>query len=273
MPLAVKESFSETLYPDTECVEEQCPTVDLRDTRIRWIFLSLCTGCGAILAYTTRYFINGDAVTYFDMADAFGRGLWGDLINLHYSPGYSILLGIVIKTLGAVLPGELFAAKVLNFLCYVFALFALEVLLGQLKRDEEFSSSREFQRIPWVHFRLIAYGLFLVFSLIYVRIQVVSPDMLVFGFVLLVAAVLVSVKKSSDSYGKFLVLGLVTGLGYIFKTPFFPMTAVFLGLAGFCCASFRKAVPRVLVATVVFLMISAPLFLAISARLGRFSFG
>jgi hypothetical protein len=207
------------------------------------------------------------------MADAFGLGLWAELVNLHYSPGNAVLLGIVMKMLGLAPSSELLAAKVLNFLYYICALLALEVLLVQLETDEEFSSSNRFRRIPWVAFRSAAYGLFLVSSLLYVKIQVISPDMLVFCFTLLVAAVLVWIKKSAESYGKFVVLGLVTGFGYLCKTLFFPMTAVFVALSALYCASVRKALPRVLVATVVFLIVSAPLFMAISMRLGRLSFG
>jgi hypothetical protein len=248
-------------------------TRSLWEARIRWTFLSICTVCGAVLAYTTRHFVNGDALTYFDMADAFGRGLWAELVNLHYSPGSAVLLGIVMKVLGLAPSSEVFAAKAVNFLCYVCALLALEVLLVQIETDEEFSSSNSFQRTPWIAFRAAAYGLFLVSSLIYVRIQVISPDMLVFCFTLLVAAVLVWIKKSAESYVKFVVLGLVTGVGYLCKTLFFPMTAVFVAFSALYCASVRKALPRVLVAMVVFLIVSAPLFMAISMRLGRFSFG
>jgi hypothetical protein len=251
-----------------------CPgTCSLWDTRIRWIFLTFCAAAGAIVAYTTRYFVNGDAVAYFDMADAFGRQRWVDLLNLHYSPGYAMLLGLVNKCAGTWFPNELFAAKAVNFFCYILALLALEVLLHQIKTDDEFSPSLGRQHIGWIYFRAAAYGLFLLSSLVYIRIQVVSPDMLEFCFTLLVAAVLVWIKKSDESFTRFVLLGLVTGLGYLCKTPFFPMSVVFLVLSAFYSTSLRRALPRVLVAGIVFLIVGSLLYVPMSSRLGRLSFG
>ncbi len=243
------------------------------DTRIRWIFVTFCIAAGAIVAYTTRHFINGDAVAYFDMADAFEKQRWGDMLNLHYSPGYAILIGLMEQVFPAGSLNELFVAKVLNLFCYVFSLVALELLLHQLKTDEEFAPPNRYPHIGWLYFRAAAYGLFLVLSLVYVRIQVVSPDMLEFCFTLLVAAVLVWIKKSAEPVVKFVVLGVVTGIGYLCKAPFFPMSAVFFVLAALYGTSFRRGLTRVLVAVIVFLVIGSPLWVPTSYRLGRFSFG
>ncbi len=207
------------------------------------------------------------------MADAFGRQRWVDMLNLHYSPGYAMLLGLVASFPVYGFANELFAAKAVNFLCYLLALLALEVLLDQLKTDDEFAPSNRYQHIGWIFFRAAVYGLFLVSSLVYIRMQVVSPDMLEFCFTLIVAAVLVWIKKSGDSLVKFVVLGLVTGLGYLCKTPFFPMTIVFLVLSAFYCSSTRKALTRVLVAAIAFLIVSSSLYVPMSNRLGRLSFG
>lgn len=243
------------------------------DAGIRLTFLSFSMVCGAFVAYTTRHFVNGDAVAYFDMADAFVKRQWADVLNLHYSPGYAVLLGVVQLFSLPGSPHELFLAKAVNFLCYILALLALEALLSQMKKDEEFSDSEVRRNIGWVYFRAAAYGLFLLFALVYIRIQVVSPDMLQFCFVLSVIAVLIWIRKSSEALSKYVLLGLVTGFGYLSKTPFFPMSIVFISLSAFYCTSIRKAATRILVAAIVFLVVASPLFIPLSIRLGRLSFG
>jgi hypothetical protein len=244
-----------------------------RETRIRWIFLAFSIVSGAIAAYTTRHFVNGDALVYFDMADAIDTRRWADLINFHYSPGYAVLLGLADKLFGAGTLDELYVAKVVNFVCFLITLLALEILLARLKVDEDFGSSTRYRHLDWLYFRAAAYGVFLVCALVYVRIQVVSPDMLEFCFALLALASLVWIKKSGDSYAKFVVLGVVAGIGYIFKTPFFLMSMVFLGLSACYATSVSRAVTRVLTAAIVFLTIGASVWLPMSDRLGRFSFG
>lgn len=274
MSVALDRDLSSGLFPENiGGFVDQSRTFNLRNVAVTWMLPVFCIVIGAVPAYTTRYFVNGDAVSYFDMAEAFRRGSWAELINFHYSPGYPILLGIIQKILGASAADELFVAKFLNLLCYVFALFSLECLLSQLKRDEEFLDSNIFSRTSWPVLRVAAYGMFLVSTLIFVRIQVVSPDMLVFGFVILTASVLVRIKNSGKSYLEFAALGCVLGLGYLTKTFFFPLAPVFLLLGGLYCESARKALPRVFAATMVFLILSAPLLVALSTTLGRFSFG
>ncbi len=50
------------------------------------LVLGVGSTIAAILTYTTRHFINGDALTYIEMGEALRRGdLWG-LANLTYSP-------------------------------------------------------------------------------------------------------------------------------------------------------------------------------------------
>ena len=257
----------------TSLCQDCCVASNLWESRIRLAFLTFAIVCGAIAAYTTRHFVNGDALVYFDMADAVEKHQWADLINLHYSPGYAVLLGLAEAVLNVGSLNELFLAKALNFLCYVLSLLALEVLLQQLKTDGEFAPNTRLQHIDWLYFRAAAYGLFLVCALVYIRIQVVSPDMLEFCFTLIVVAVLVWIKKSSGSFAQFVVLGLVAGIGYICKTPFFVMSFVFFVLAACYATSISRAVPRVLVAAIVFLTISSAVCVPISNRLGRLSFG
>ena len=94
---------------------------------IFWVAGSLC---GAILTYTTRHYVNGDAIAYFDMAEAFRLGVWSDLVNLTYAPGYSILLGMA-RCIFPHAP-ELFVAKALNFFCFLAAMAACDLFVSRV---------------------------------------------------------------------------------------------------------------------------------------------
>lgn len=245
----------------------------LTETWIRLIFLTLAIVAGAVTAYTTRHFVNGDALTYFDMAGVLATRHWADLVNLHYSPGYAVLLGVADALFPRGLLDEVSIAKAVNFFCFLATLLSLELLLGQLKADEEWAPGNPYQHIDWVRFRAAVYGLFLLCSLVYVRIQVISPDMLEFCFALLAAAVLVRIKRSSDSLASYLMLGLAAGAGYLCKTPFFVMGFVFIALSALYAASISKALTRICVTCAIFLVVGSAVWGPISHRLGRLSFG
>ena len=97
---------------------------------VRRVFWAVGLVFAAFLAYTTRHHINGDTVAYFDMAEAFRVGAWSGLINLTYSPGYAILLGLSEKLLPWV--DELYLAKGLNFLSFVAAMTACDRLVSSI---------------------------------------------------------------------------------------------------------------------------------------------
>ena len=258
----------------------------LQDVRIRWVFWVVGTLFGAILTYTTRHYVNGDAIAYFDMAEAFRRGIWPDVVNLTYAPGYSILLGLARSVLPDV--PELFVAKGLNFVCFLAAMAACDLFVIRIRTEilrDSYSLARDVrprERSPRPKvevnaapalFSAICYSAFLLAALVWVKVQVVAPDLAVFCFVLLCCVVVLKMQSDSASFLDFGLLGLFNGLGYLFKTFFFPFSAIFFLLAALCCGSVRRAIPRLIFGAGVMLLVAAPLLIAQSLRVGRVSFG
>jgi hypothetical protein len=299
--------------PDSEETESplasECPACALSDSRIRWAFWIIGTLLGAILTYTTRHYVNGDAIAYFDMAEAFRRGIWPDVVNLTYAPGYSILLGLARSVLPDV--PEVFVAKGLNFVCFLAAMAACDLFVIHIRTEilgDSYSFARdvkarerssqsssaskgkecksslslgegqgespkcEVNGAP-AFFSAICYSAFLLAALVWVKVQVVAPDLAVFCFVLLCCVVVLKMQSDSASYFDFGLLGLFNGLGYLFKTFFFPFSAIFYLLAALCCGSVRRAIPRLILGAGVMLLVAAPLLIAQSLRVGRVSFG
>lgn len=251
------------------CRARRSCALSLWYVRIRLAFWILGTTCGAVLTYTTRYYINGDAITYFDMAEALRSRAWPDVVNLTYAPGYSILLGI----LGSILPcdDQLLLAKGLNFVCFLGAVAACDLFITRV--GKALLTDSEGAPLPMPVFAAICYSAFLVCSLVWVRVQIVAPDLMIFSFVLLCCVILMKIRSSPESFSHFGLLGLLAGLGYLFKTFFFPFSLIFFLLAASCCGSVRKAVPRVLFAMAVMLVIGSPILISQSMKAGRLSYG
>jgi hypothetical protein len=66
---------------------------------------------------------------------------------------------------------------------------------------------------------------------------------------------------------------MVLGFGYLAKAAMFPLAFVFLGVSIFSGGNRWRAVPRALIALVVFLLIASPFVTALSKAKGRLTFG
>lgn len=240
-----------------------------REIHQRPVFWILGLFLGAITAYTTRYYINGDAITYFDMAAAFRMGDWKDATNLTYSPGYPILLAI----LGVVFQSTnyLFLAKGLNLICFIFAMLSCDLLVTRLGKLLRMESPGE--ALPEPLFASICFSVFLLCAIGWVRLQVVSPDMMVFAIILCCSLVLLEISSSPDRFYLFAALGFLMGLGYVFKTFFLPFSILFFVMAVGHCRSISFAIPRLLVAITVMLSIASPVIVCQSYMAGKFSYG
>jgi hypothetical protein len=227
---------------------------------------------GGLVAFTTRHYVNGDALAYFDMAEAFRRSLWSDVVNLTYAPGYSLLLAGLQYLYPCDATYELFQSKILNYLCFILAMGSCDVLLGHIRREVD-SNGSKIDQLSFPAFEALCYSAFLLVSITWIRLEIVTPDLLVFALVLLTAVSLIKIRRNPHSYFSFAVLGLVMGGGYIVKTFFFPFSLIPLSLAGLCCSSWKRAISRVAVAIIAMLLVCSPMILSQSRVAGKVSFG
>lgn len=246
---------------------------DKWETRIRILFYTVGILGGGILTYTTRHFINGDAINYIEMGEALRFGHWQDFVNFTASPGYAALLGLGQILLNTNRADEIPLLKTVNFGCLIVAMYACDLLLRSLKRHYTCLCSENRAPLPWFMIMALAYSMFLLSALAWVRPRLVAPEMAVLASVLLSATVILWIKENSEHYSKFFLLGLSSGLAYLLKTFFFPFSVFFFLAAGLACGSIKKAIPRVLVSAVTMLMVCSPWMLVLSCKLGQFSYG
>jgi len=97
--------------------------------------------------------------------------------------------------------------------------------------------------------------------------------MLMAGFVYLAAGLLLQIRQRNPTLVRFLLLGVVLGVGYLAKTPVFLLAFVFFTLAWFFSKGRRHAGAGVFAGLVVFLAIGSVWFVPLSKAKGRFTFG
>ncbi len=246
---------------------------DKWETRARIIFWILGILWAAILAYTTRHFINGDAINYIEMGEALRYGNWRDFVNLTASPAYAALLGLGQILLNTDHINEIPLLKAINFGCMIAAMWACDLLLKSVKRHYPAFVEDGVTPLPWVAIMVLAYSMFLFAALDWIRPRTIAPDMAVFACVLVTMAIILRIRETPDNYMTVALLGLSTGMAYLFKTFFFPFSAVFFVTAGLAVGSLKRAVPRIAIAAVVMICVCSPWLIALSSKLGRPSYG
>ena len=228
---------------------------------------------GGMLAFTTRYFMGGDALPYIEMGEAFVTGEWCRLLNCCVGPVYPFFLGMGQILLHTNPLNEIPVLKAVNFVCFMVAMAACEAVLSFLQIDISRCRRHPLRPLPFPMVRVLCYGMFLVGAFSLIRLRLTNPDMLAYALVLFMVATVMWIRQDSSRYVRFVVLGLLLGVGYLTKTYIFVLSAVFVMLAGLCVNTLRKAVPRMVVALLIMLLIGAPYMTALSHRVGRPTIG
>jgi hypothetical protein len=219
--------------------------------------------------------MNSDGISYLDMADAYLKGGWKMLAVGHWSPFYPWLIAVGKSVVRPSPASEFTLVHLVNFLTYLFSFAAYEFMLRAFIAGRV--SGTEFQAdelvLPEWTLRVIGYLVFLWLSLTLTTLERVSPDLLMSAFVYLVIGIVLKIRSGWNHWYSFATLGLLLGLAYYAKTVMFPLAFVFLGVAWIGSGNVKRNAPRVLVAALLFLLVSLPLLVGLSRKIGRFSFG
>jgi PAS domain S-box-containing protein len=230
---------------------------------------------GALQAFVGRYVMNPDGISYLDMGEALVRRDWHTAVNGWWSPLYPAILGVALRILRPSAYWEFPCVHFVNFVIYAatlcsFLYFWRAVRDSQRGRSISWPVPNNLEEWPWT---LLGYSLFVWASLELITLDLVTPDLCVAAFVFIASALVISIHSGNTDWSRFALLGLALGLGYLAKAPMFPLGFVFLGVGLFSVGDLRKAIPRILLATIVFLAISAPWIAALSWTKGRLTFG
>jgi hypothetical protein len=234
-------------------------------------------GMGALQAWDARFRMTADGISYIDVADAYLRGDWAMAINGYWGPLYSWLIAFAMLVLKPSSYYEFQLVHLVNFVIYVFTLGCFHFFIKHLitynrNRLGEVSQITRviFPEWAWI---VLGYSLFLHGSLIMIGVWEESPDMLVAAFVYLASGMILRIRMGMTHYGSYALLGAVLGFGYFAKAFMFPMAFVFLLVGSFSTGSLKKALPRIMLSFVIFLIIASPLITALSISRDRLTFG
>lgn len=265
--------------------------VDVRPSRRVLASLRLATIAYAFInAWANRWDINPDAVSYLDIGDVYFRGDWHHALNAYWSPMYSWMLGALMRVVRPSMTWEFPLVHALDFVHFLVAMVAFEYFLrgllrwrresggtlggsGELGRERSASGTPLAENAePLWSWWLAAYGLFAWSSVRLVTLDVLTPDMWITALVYAAAGLLVRARMGDVRWSRFAALGAILGVAYLSKAAMFPIGFAFVIAAWLAAGAGRRGVARALVTLVVFLAVSAPFIVALSASKGRFTF-
>lgn len=240
---------------------------------IRLLFWALAILCGFLQAWSNRFTMVNDTISYLDMGDYIFHGHWSMAINGIWNPLYAGLLGLALAVVRPSLSWQYPVVHLLLFFIFLFTLWCFEFFIREfisLRHNNE--ASEELVVSTWV-WPTIGYVLFLWSSLALIGVQETNPDMLVAATFYLACGFLVRIHMGRERVETYLVLGLVLGVGYLTKSVMFPISMVCLAMAWFLGRGRRGHALSFVAAMAGFIAVSGPLIFAMSHAKHKFTFG
>lgn len=250
-------------------------------TARRVAFWTIVAVLGLLQAWSHRLLVDHDGVAYLDIAENYARGAWNSAINGYYSPLYSWLLtvGFLLKVPRS---WESTVLHLVNFAGYLGAYACFEFFLGQLIQKEHGGVHSEDQvaGLSESAWRTLGLGLFLYSTIFMANVSGSSgqgdgstPDIFVVLFVCLAAGLLMRIWSGQAGRWTYAGFGAALGFGYLAKAAMFPISLVFLAIAGFISVRRRKAPLAFMVSLVCFALVAGTWIVALSHATGRITFG
>jgi hypothetical protein len=240
------------------------------------ILLFVSVSLGLVHAWMGRYAMNPDGVSYLDVGGAFFHGDWAQAVNAYWSPLYPWTIGILIGIVNPLPRWEFPLVHFVNFVVFLVALLAFRSFLEVLTtfHRDQIPHSMPSVRDPEADWPLLllAYPVFWWAALELVTLYDVAPDLMVMTCLLLAARILLSLRPS-DTWWEFALFGFVVGIGYWTKAILFPVGIVTLAASYLYRCKDKNWRRGIIVACLVFLLVSTPLIFLLSKQKGRFTFG
>ena len=164
-----------------------------------------------------------DAVSYLDVARAFGRGDFRSALNPLWNQGYPALLALIRPLFQAGPDGVWNATHVLNLALFVIGWFVFAWLVRELVVEQRGREAAARGAGTLVGFGALA--LFLTAQLCTDQVSRVGPDKLVAVFFFVTCALVVRLLRQ-PTWPLAAGLGLTLGCGYLAKSAYLPLGAV-----------------------------------------------
>ena len=259
---AVHYDLEDTLHQPGETGRDRRPDL------VTWLFPAVAAVLGFIQAWGGRHLMNPDGVSYLDIADAYRRGDWNAALNTYWNPLYTWVLSAGLAVIHPSPAWEFPAVHLINYVVFLVALGSFHFMLVNLIRFDR--ASRRVNDgallIPNAVWWSVGYTAFTVFTLQWIGLEVVAPDMCVASLVFLCAGLVLRLRSGGPARIAF-ALGICLGLTYLAKVATaIPVVASFF-LAGVFTT--RNRLTHLLAISVGLAVAAGPYVLALSMREGR----
>ena len=221
----------------------------------------------ALHCWVGRHSMNPDGVTYMDISDAYRGAHWKAALNRHRSPFYSWILTPALALTQASPDAEFPAVHAVNFLVFLATLFCFHFLLTGVMR------SHPKPAFPDWALMCAGYAVFLWSTLAVITLDLVTPDVCVAAAVYLTVGMLLRIRKGDDRWAVFFVLGVVLGIGYLIKTALLAFAPLIAILCAAAIGNVRRAMPKLMLIALGFVIVAAPWIYALSSAKGQFTLG
>ncbi len=249
--------------------------------RVLLVYLLLLIPLGWLAMRYDRYAIDGDAVSYMDIADLLHAHHWAGAVNAYWHPLYPALLWMAQSLLQPTRATELKAYYAVNAALLVMQVVAMLLFVRALVRLRERSSPSADVLLSLPALQLLSMSLLVIavlreLSLGKIRTDSLLQALILFGFALLMETL---TAKSAGYRLLFAAgMGFSFGLAYLTKSFAFLLAllciAVLVAFARFVQKRrWLQAVAPAMVAFVVFAAVAGPYITALSLQKHRFDFG
>ena len=254
----------------------------MRQTIYRWApTLYACSMAILMLGYVRYdpYQIDGDAVSYMDIASAMLHGRWHDVVNGLWNPGYPALLALGKMISHANRMHELQVFYWVNYFIFLGSIACTAFFVRALLHVRNICTDERPNPMAWAvsdpllyvaAYSVVLYSWQQEFSFGKIRVDGLFASLLLLAFGCLLRA------ASTGSRVCSVGMGLSLGLAYLVKSP----GVVFAGMAFFVLIAIIVMQPhayhakrKVLLAVIVFGVVVAPYITALSIQKGRFDWG
>ncbi len=241
------------------------------------VFVVALLGAGAWQCVAAGSRVNGDAISYLDLADQYARGDWSAFQNGWWSPLYPALLGVLLRASGAsaATGHDVIVAYALNVAVLGAATATFAWWLRELGRGRPPGANGSGDALA-ARLRIAAWVVFAWHMLRLLGIATITPDGVVAACWYAAMALLTRRWRGADSLRDAVAFGALLGIGYLAKAVLLPIGVVFAAtyLVANVASPGAPRWRRVAILVVgTFAAVSAPLIAAQSARAGRLSFG
>ena len=166
---------------------------------------------------------------------------------------------------------EIANVHLVNIVVFAFSFLCFEFLLRTIVANGASDPDADGHFSAWP-VRIIGYSLFLWASIYSITLELIQPDMLMSGFLYLASGLLIRIRFRRATWGDFLLLGFVLGVGYLAKAPMLPIGIIILACT-IATRHWRETILKAAVAAAILLLVGSLYFVPLSKQVGRLTFG